>query len=73
MTNLGLPVPQGFTVTTEACTRYYQDGQKIADEVVEQIYDAMEKTEQIVGKKFGDLDNPSWSPLGLVRGLLCLV
>lgn len=58
MTNLGLPVPQGFTVTTEACTRYYQDGQKIADEVVEQIYDAMEKTEQIVGKKFGDLDNP---------------
>jgi pyruvate,orthophosphate dikinase len=58
MTNLGLPVPQGFTVTTEACTRYYQDGKVIADEIVEQIYEAMAKTEKIVGKKFGDLENP---------------
>ena len=40
MTNLGLPVPQGFTVSTEACTKYYEDGKKIADEVIEQIYDA---------------------------------
>jgi pyruvate,orthophosphate dikinase len=58
MTNLGLPVPQGFTVTTEACTRYYQDGKVIADEIVDQIYEAMAKTEKIAGKKFGDLENP---------------
>lgn len=58
MTNLGLPVPQGFTVSTEACTKYYEDGKKIADEVVEQIYDAMAKTEEIAGKKFGDPENP---------------
>ena len=58
MTNLGLPVPQGFTVTTDACTRYYQDGKTIADEIVEQIYEAMATTENIAGKKFGDLENP---------------
>ncbi|NLV58899.1 MAG: pyruvate, phosphate dikinase [Clostridiales bacterium] len=58
MTNIGLPVPQGFTVTTEACTRYYKDGQVIADEIVAQIYDALAKTEVICGKKFGDMDNP---------------
>jgi pyruvate,orthophosphate dikinase len=58
MTNLGLPVPQGFTVTTEACTRYYQDGKVIADEIVDQIYEAMAKTEKIAGKKFGNLENP---------------
>ncbi len=58
MTNLGLPVPQGFTVSTEACTKYYEDGKKIADEVIEQIYDAMAKTEEIAGKKFGDQENP---------------
>lgn len=58
MTSLGLPVPQGFTVTTEACTRYYEDGETIAPEIVEQIYDAMEKLEGIVGKKFGDVNNP---------------
>ncbi len=58
MTNLGLPVPQGFTVTTEACTRYYEDGRKIADDIIEQIYDALKKTEDIAGKKFGDLENP---------------
>lgn len=58
MMNLGLPVPPGFTVTTEACTRYYEDGQTIAPEIEEQIYEAMEKVEKIVGKKFGDIDNP---------------
>ncbi|MEA4852828.1 MAG: pyruvate, phosphate dikinase [Christensenella sp.] len=58
MTNLGMPVPQGFTVTTEACTKYYEDGKKIAEEVVEEIYDAMAKTEEIAGKKFGDAENP---------------
>ncbi|HPT78849.1 MAG TPA: pyruvate, phosphate dikinase [Candidatus Atribacteria bacterium] len=58
MTNLGLPVPQGFTVTTEACTRYYNDGEVIADEIVEQIHEALAKTEEIVGKKFGDPANP---------------
>ena len=58
MTNLGLPVPQGFTVSTEACTRYYEDGKKIADDIMSQINDALKKTEEIVGKKFGDLDDP---------------
>ena len=58
MTNLGLPVPQGFTVTTEACTRYYTDGKKIDDEIVEQIYAALAETEKIAGKKFGDAENP---------------
>ena len=58
MSSLGLPVPQGFTVTTEACTRYYQDGQKIADEIQAQIFEALEKTEEICGKKFGDINNP---------------
>ena len=58
MTTMGLPVPQGFTVTTEACTRYYEDGEKIAPEIIEQIYDAMEKVEKIAGKKFGDVNNP---------------
>lgn len=58
MTNLGLPVPQGFTVTTEACIRYYKDGKKIAPEVVEQIFAALAKTEAEFGKKFGDAKNP---------------
>lgn len=58
MTNLGMPVPEGFTVTTEACTRYYEDGQKISDDIIEQIFWALAETEKIVGKKFGDLDNP---------------
>ena len=58
MTNLGMPVPQGFTVTTEACTRYYTDGKVIADEIVEQIYAALAETEKIAGKKFGDDENP---------------
>jgi len=58
MTGLGLPVPRGFTVTTEACTRYYNDGKVIAKEIEDQIYEALRKTEEIVGKKFGDPSNP---------------
>ena len=58
MTKLGMPVPQGFTITTEACTKYYNDGEVLADEVVEQIFDALAKVEKLQGKKFGDLDNP---------------
>jgi len=58
MTSIGLPVPRGFTVTTEACTRYYEDGEVIADEIRNEIFDALAKTEAIIGKKFGDPDNP---------------
>ena len=58
MTKIGLPVPQGFTVTTEACTRYYEDGKAIGEDIVEQIYAALAETEKICGKKFGDLENP---------------
>ncbi len=58
MTNIGLPVPQGFTVTTEACTKYYDDGRVLADEVVEQIYAALHEVEKINNKKFGDNANP---------------
>ena len=58
MTNLGMPVPQGFTVTTEACTRYYDDGKKISADIEAQIYEALAKTEEISGKKFGDMENP---------------
>ena len=58
MTNLGMPVPQGFTVTTEACTRYYQDGKTIVPEIVEEIFAALKKTEKVVGKTFGDPKNP---------------
>ena len=58
MTGLGLPVPQGFTVSTEACTRYYDDGKVVADEIVAQIFDGMVKMEEINNKKFGDPKNP---------------
>ena len=58
MTNIGLPVPQGFTVTTEACTRYYADSCTIGEDITEQIYAALAETEKICGKKFGDLENP---------------
>ena len=58
MTNLGMPVPQGFTVTTEACTRYYQDGRQIAPEIQDQIYEYLGRMEQICGKKFADPENP---------------
>ena len=58
MTNLGLPVPQGFTITTEACTQYYEDGRKINDEIQGQIMEYIAKIEEINGKKFGDKENP---------------
>mgnify|MGYP000981586762 CR=1 FL=1 len=58
MTNLGLPVPQGFTITTEACTQYYEDGEKINDEIMGQIMDHIAKMEEITGMKFGDKENP---------------
>ena len=58
MTNLGLPIPQGFTVTTEACTEYYNDGKKINEEIQEQIFAALKKLEEMQGKKFGDNSDP---------------
>ena len=58
MTGLGLPVPQGFTITTEACTQYYEDGRKINDEIQAQIMEYIVKMEEITGKKFGDKENP---------------
>ena len=58
MTNLGLPIPQGFTVTTEACTDYYNNGRQISDEVREQIFAALSDLEEQQGKKFGDTENP---------------
>ncbi len=58
MTNIGLPVPQGFTITTEACTQYYEDGQKINDAIQTEIMDYVSKMEEITGKKFGDKENP---------------
>ena len=58
MTKIGLPVPQGFTVTTEACTQYYEDGRKINDEIMEQVMQGVAKMEEINGKKFGDKENP---------------
>ena len=58
MTNIGLPVPQGFTITTEACTQYYEDGKKINDEIQAEILSNIEKMEKITGKKFGDHENP---------------
>ena len=58
MTKLGLPVPQGFTITTEACTRYYDDGKKIGDDIQKEIFENIAKMEEITGKKFGDKENP---------------
>ena len=58
MTNLGLPIPQGFTVSTEACTEYYNDGKKINDEIQSQIFEALKKLEEMQGKKFGDNSDP---------------
>ena len=58
MTNIGLPVPQGFTITTEACTQYYEDGRQINDEIMAEIMEYIGKMEKITGKKFGDLKNP---------------
>ena len=58
MTQLGMPVPQGFTITTEASTQYYEDGEVINDEMQAQIIEYIDKMEEITGKKFGDLENP---------------
>ena len=58
MTNIGMPVPQGFTITTEACTQYYEDGRKINDDIKAEIMEYISKLEEITGKKFGDLENP---------------
>ena len=58
MTNIGLPVPQGFTITTEACTQYYEDGREINDEIRSQIDEYIVKMEEMTGKKFGDKENP---------------
>ena len=58
MTNAGMPVPQGFTISTEACTQYYNDGRQINEEIMNQIYEYIGKMEEVVGKKFGDVENP---------------
>ena len=58
MTNIGLPVPQGFTISTEACTQYYEDGKQINPAIMAEIMEYIEKMEEITGKKFGDLENP---------------
>ena len=58
MANLGMPVPQGFTITTEACTKYYEDGEKINEEIVNEVFTYLTKLEEITGKKLGGLDNP---------------
>ena len=58
MTKIGLPVPQGFTISTEACTQYYEDGRKINDAIQAEIMEYIVKMEGVVGKKFGDLENP---------------
>ena len=58
MTNIGLPVPQGFTISTEACTQYYEDGRQINDEIMAEIMEYIVKMEGVTGKKFGDLENP---------------
>ena len=58
MTNIGLPVPQGFTISTEACTKYYEDGRQINDEIMAEIMEYITKMEEVTGKRFGDLENP---------------
>ncbi|MBQ3111981.1 MAG: pyruvate, phosphate dikinase, partial [Firmicutes bacterium] len=58
MTSLGMPVPQGFTITTEACIRYYDDGGQINDAIREEIMDSITKLEEVTGKRFGDPENP---------------
>ena len=58
MTNIGLPVPQGFTISTEACTKYYEDGRQINDDIKAEIMSYVDKLEEITGKKFGDHENP---------------
>lgn len=71
MTKLGFPVPQGFTVTTEACTRYYDDGRKIAPEIIDEIRDTLACLHEKAGKKFGDPAIHFWCLSAPVLGLLC--
>ena len=71
MTNIGLPVPQGFTITTEACTQYYEDGREINDEIQGQINEYIVKMEEITGKKFGDLENPLLVSVKFHLGISC--
>ena len=74
MTNIGLPVPQGFTITTEACTQYYEDGQKINDEIQAEIMEYITKMEEITGKKFWRQgESAFWYPFVPVREHPCLV
>ena len=73
MTNLGLPVPQGFTITTEACTQYYEDGRQINDEIMGQIMDAIVKMEEITGKNLGIKKIRFSFPYVLVREHPCQV
>ena len=58
MTNIGMPVPRGFTITTEACTKYYDDGKNISDEIVNEIFTKLDELEKKTGKKMGDMSNP---------------
>ena len=62
MTNLGMPIPQGFTVTTEACTEYYNSGKQITQEIQDQIFEALKWLEGVNGKKFGDTEDPLLVP-----------
>ena len=73
MTNIGLPVPQGFTISTEACTQYYEDGKQINDEIQAQIMEYIDKMEAITGKKFGDKENPLLVLFVQALELQCLV
>ena len=73
MTNLGLPVPQGFTITTEACTQYYEDGRKINDEIMGQIMEAIDKMEGITGKSSEIKRIHFWFPFVPEQELPCLV
>ena len=73
MTKIGLPVPQGFTVTTEACTQYYEDGRKINDDIQAEINEYIVKMEGVTGKKFGDRKTPFSFPFVQVLVLPCPV
>ena len=71
MTNAGMPVPQGFTISTEACTQYYNDGRQINEEIMADIYEYIGKLEEIAGKKFGDVNNPCSCLCAPARALPC--
>lgn len=73
MSKLGMPVPNGFTITTEACNQYYDDGEKISEGIQEQILEYLNKLEEETGKKFGDKENPFWFLYVPVPALPCRV